>query len=74
VALPYARTVIGVLNATLRLVETCGHIPESTPALQKLREAVHEVRAELEVIAKREPHLDRFTLLTKLSIESKVVP
>ena len=55
-ALPYASTVIGVLKAALRLVETSCHIPESSPALQKLREAVHEVTAELDVIAKREPH------------------
>ena len=53
--MPYASTVIGVLKAALRLVETCCHIPESSPALQKLREAVHEVTAELEVIAKKEP-------------------
>jgi hypothetical protein len=53
---PYASTVIGVLKATLRLVETCCHIPETSPALKKLREGVHEVTAELEVTAKREPH------------------
>lgn len=54
--MPYASTVIGVLKAALRLVETCCHISESSPALQKLREAVHEVTAELEVIATKEPH------------------
>ena len=56
--MPYASTVIGVLKAALRLVETCCHIPETSPALQKLREAVHEVTAELEVIAKKEPGHD----------------
>ena len=53
--MPYASTVIGVLKAALRLVETCCHIPETSPALQRLREAVHEVTTELEVIAKKEP-------------------
>jgi len=53
--MPYASTVIGVLNSALRLAETCRHIPETSPALQKLREAVYEVSAELEVAAKREP-------------------
>ena len=56
--MPYASTVISVLKAALRLVETCCHIPETSPALAKLREAVHEVTAELEVAAKREPHHD----------------
>jgi hypothetical protein len=54
--MPYASTVIGVLNAALRLVDSCCHIPETSPALHKLREAVHEVTAELELIAKKEPH------------------
>jgi len=54
--MPYPSTVIGVLKAALRLVETCSHIPESSPALQMLREAVPEVTAELELVAKREPH------------------
>jgi hypothetical protein len=58
VVMPYASTVIGVLKAALRLVETCCHIPETSPSLQKLREAVHEVTAELEVIAKKEPSHD----------------
>jgi hypothetical protein len=53
--MPYASTVIGVLKAALRLVESCCYISESSPALQKLREAVHEVTAELEVIARKEP-------------------
>jgi hypothetical protein len=53
--MPYASTVMGVLKAALHLVETCCHISEASPALQKLREAVHEVTAELEVIAKKEP-------------------
>jgi hypothetical protein len=52
--MPYASTVIGVLKATLHLVENCCHIPETSPALQKLHEAVHEVATELEVIAKKE--------------------
>ena len=56
--MPYPSTVIGVLKAALRLVETSSHIPESSPALQKLREAVLEVTAELEVDAKKEPHYD----------------
>jgi hypothetical protein len=42
---------IGVLKAALRLVESCRHIPENSPALQKLRDAVYEVTAELEVVA-----------------------
>jgi hypothetical protein len=54
--MPYASTVIGVLNAALRLVDTCCHIPETSLALQKLRESVREVTAELELIAKKEPH------------------
>jgi hypothetical protein len=53
--MPYASTVIGVLKAAFRLGETCCHLPETSPAPQKLREAVHEVTAELEVIAKKEP-------------------
>jgi len=58
--MPYASTVIGAPRAALRLVETCCHIPETSPSLQKLREAVHEVTAELEVIAKKEPGRDAF--------------
>jgi hypothetical protein len=54
-SVPYASTVIGVLKAALRLVETCCHLPENSPALEKLREAVREVTAELEVVAKKEP-------------------
>ena len=54
--MPYASTVIGVLEAAMRLVETCCHLPETSPALQKLREAVQEVTAELEVISRKEPH------------------
>ncbi|HXS75663.1 MAG TPA: hypothetical protein VN753_05750 [Terracidiphilus sp.] len=54
-SMPYASTVIGVLKASLRLVESCCHIPETSPALQKLREAVHDVTAELEVVARKEP-------------------
>jgi len=53
---PYASTVIGVLKAAMRLVESCCHLPETSPALHKLREAVNEVTAELEVIASKEPH------------------
>jgi hypothetical protein len=58
VTTPYASTVIGVLKAALRLVDSCCHVPVTSPALEKLREAVHEVTAELEVIAKKEPHYE----------------
>jgi len=56
--MPYASTVIGVLKAALRLTETCCHIPETSTALQRLRKPFHEVTAELELAAKREPHQD----------------
>jgi|KBSMisStandDraft_5_1062788.scaffolds.fasta_scaffold1077851_1 hypothetical protein len=56
--LPYASTVIGVLKATLRLVEDCCHLPASSPALQKLQDAIHEVSAELEVVARKEPRAE----------------
>jgi len=55
---PFASTVIGVLNSALRLVENCCHIPANSPALKKLRQAVHEVTAELEVAANNEAHFD----------------
>jgi len=32
---PYASTVIGVLKAAMRLVETCCHLPETSPALKE---------------------------------------
>ena len=54
-AMPYANTVIGVLKAALRLVESCSHIPRAVRRCENLREAVYEVTAELEVVARKEP-------------------
>ena len=59
---PYASTVIGVLKAAMRLVEGCCHLPETSPALHKLREAVQEVTAELEVIARNEANSEFHTV------------
>ncbi len=53
--MPYARTVISVLQTTLSLVESCGHLPGDSSALAKLREGVEQTIAELESVAKRDP-------------------
>ena len=52
--LPYASTVINVLQVSLRLVATSEYVPEDCPALQKYREAVEALVAELEKAAKLE--------------------
>jgi hypothetical protein len=54
--LPYASTVISALRAALRIVENCGHLKSDT--LQSFRESVATVVAELEEVAKKEPHAE----------------
>jgi len=56
--LPYASTLISVVKAALKLVESSGHLPESSPALHQMREAVRAVTAELAPVARNETHHD----------------
>ncbi|HEY1578111.1 MAG TPA: hypothetical protein VGF82_13660 [Terracidiphilus sp.] len=53
---PYASTVITVLRVALRIVENCGHLKSET--LQDFQESVGAAIAELEQVAKKEPHVE----------------
>ena len=50
-----ASTLISIAKTMFRTLECSSKLPVSSPALQKLREAVAEVARELEPAAKKEP-------------------
>jgi len=55
--MPYARTVITLLQGTLTLVEkSAHHLPKESAALSRFRVAIDELVGELEVAAKCEAH------------------
>jgi hypothetical protein len=53
-----ASSLISIARATLRTLERSSELPVDSPALQKLREAVAEIVAELEPAAKKEPKFE----------------
>ena len=51
---PAAESLISIVKGALRLVEGSTYVSSNSKALEKFREAAHEVVAELAKVAKRE--------------------
>lgn len=56
--MPYASTLISVLRATLKTMERSPEVPPDSPALQRLRDGVEAMVAELEPAATKEPKFE----------------
>lgn len=56
--MPYASTLISVLQATLRTMERSPEVARDSPSLQRLRDAVEAMVAELEPAANKEPKFE----------------